>query len=601
MMGTSPFTGVLVRKYSPRTIALVGAVVAGTGMALASQSTQLWHVAMGYGVISGIGFSLAYVPSIVVLAHYWEKRRSLATGIAVAGSGSGTLVMAAITDALLVHYSWQGAMFIVGMLCLVVVAACACMYVPPLPPMAGEAPPAQKESAALAFKSETPLAKHPVYVADLEHGQILGATTAGAGLPVPPGAPTIVNLPLSRGNSTEITQNPVEIEMTPHMIPRDSLNELTAVSWSEQTQASDTVAPAAASHPPLQGFALTATCGDPVRNTGGQAAAHLAVVKVPLEQPAALAGEALDRTAAVEGTVGEAPPLAPVLTHEASAATAPCVNTDVNGLKGAVAPQEPAVADAVRKPGVPEPMLQVLQRLWKIKKYRCLVLALGPTALGYLSPYTHLKAFALSPALELSGGDAALALSAVGVASIVGRVLMGRLADMNIAGIPPHIVRNWLFMLSGFGAGLSVAGLGAAYSLGGLVAAALGFGVFSGAILSIMPVITADAVGVADLPVALPIMYFVQVPGFVVGAPIAGWVKVAADSYRPAFALSGGLMLIGALALLPLAWDRSPRADDDPHAAEQDIPSPRHQAQGDLPLQSQAALKGHDSQVVLSA
>ena len=111
---------------------------------------------------------------------------------------------------------------------------------------------------------------------------------------------------------------------------------------------------------------------------------------------------------------------------------------------------------------------------------------------------------------------------------------------------------------------MSVAGLGAAYSLGGLVAAALGFGVFSGAILSIMPVITADAVGVADLPVALPIMYFVQVPGFVVGAPIAGWVKVAADSYRPAFALSGGLMVLGASALLPLAWDNSPRADAAP-------------------------------------
>jgi MFS family permease len=40
----------------------------------------------------GIGFGLIYLPAIVVVGYYFERKRALATGIAVAGSGVGTFV-----------------------------------------------------------------------------------------------------------------------------------------------------------------------------------------------------------------------------------------------------------------------------------------------------------------------------------------------------------------------------------------------------------------------------------------------------------------------------------------------------------------------------
>jgi len=40
-----------------------------------------------YGVIGGIGFGLVYVPSIITVGFYFNKRRALATGIAISGSG----------------------------------------------------------------------------------------------------------------------------------------------------------------------------------------------------------------------------------------------------------------------------------------------------------------------------------------------------------------------------------------------------------------------------------------------------------------------------------------------------------------------------------
>ncbi|VBB35587.1 unnamed protein product, partial [Acanthocheilonema viteae] len=39
------------------------------------------------------GFGLIYLPSIVTVGYYFEKKRSIATGIAVAGSGVGTFVL----------------------------------------------------------------------------------------------------------------------------------------------------------------------------------------------------------------------------------------------------------------------------------------------------------------------------------------------------------------------------------------------------------------------------------------------------------------------------------------------------------------------------
>ena len=55
---------------------------------------------------------MAYLPAIVAVSFYFEKRRSLATGIAVCGSGIGTFIFAPLTNALLHEYSWKGTVLI---------------------------------------------------------------------------------------------------------------------------------------------------------------------------------------------------------------------------------------------------------------------------------------------------------------------------------------------------------------------------------------------------------------------------------------------------------------------------------------------------------
>lgn len=63
-----------------------------------------------YGVMGGIGFGMIYLPAVVAVGYYFEKKRSLATGIAVCGSGFGTFVFAPIANFLLSTFGgWKGA------------------------------------------------------------------------------------------------------------------------------------------------------------------------------------------------------------------------------------------------------------------------------------------------------------------------------------------------------------------------------------------------------------------------------------------------------------------------------------------------------------
>jgi MFS family permease len=65
-----------------------------------------------------LGFGLIYLPAIVSVTCYFEKKRSLATGIAVCGSGLGTFVFAPLTGYLIDEYGWRGAMLIIAGLVL---------------------------------------------------------------------------------------------------------------------------------------------------------------------------------------------------------------------------------------------------------------------------------------------------------------------------------------------------------------------------------------------------------------------------------------------------------------------------------------------------
>ncbi len=74
--------------------------------------------------ILGIGFGLIYLPSIVIVGHYFNEKRALATGLAVCGSGIGTFIFAQINPFLLATFnnSWRSTLTVIaGMVLLCIV------------------------------------------------------------------------------------------------------------------------------------------------------------------------------------------------------------------------------------------------------------------------------------------------------------------------------------------------------------------------------------------------------------------------------------------------------------------------------------------------
>lgn len=64
--------------------------------------------------LAGVGFGIAFLPFIVSIGFYFEKRKSLAVGISVCGQGVGTMFWAPVLEILIEKYGWRGSMLIIG-------------------------------------------------------------------------------------------------------------------------------------------------------------------------------------------------------------------------------------------------------------------------------------------------------------------------------------------------------------------------------------------------------------------------------------------------------------------------------------------------------
>lgn len=62
---------------------------------------------IGYGIIGGFAMGATYIPSIIIVALYFDKRRGIATGITMAGSGIGGAIFAKLTAYLLDKFEWR--------------------------------------------------------------------------------------------------------------------------------------------------------------------------------------------------------------------------------------------------------------------------------------------------------------------------------------------------------------------------------------------------------------------------------------------------------------------------------------------------------------
>lgn len=119
-MVSVPFIGGAIDRFGPRFVILPGIILLAIGLMLSSTVKSLFEFYLYYGIIVGIGTAcVSIVPYSAILAHWFEKRRGLASGIASSGMGFGTFSLLIISEALISTHGWREAFFVLGLLALI--------------------------------------------------------------------------------------------------------------------------------------------------------------------------------------------------------------------------------------------------------------------------------------------------------------------------------------------------------------------------------------------------------------------------------------------------------------------------------------------------
>ncbi|XP_014235374.1 monocarboxylate transporter 7-like [Trichogramma pretiosum] len=112
---SGPLSSFLVNKFGCPAVTVMGTILASGCLFATVYAKSLVVVYLTAGIGTGLGFGLIYLPAIVSVSVYFEKYRALATGIAVCGSGLGTVVFAPLISALLAAFeNYRSAMLVLS-------------------------------------------------------------------------------------------------------------------------------------------------------------------------------------------------------------------------------------------------------------------------------------------------------------------------------------------------------------------------------------------------------------------------------------------------------------------------------------------------------
>lgn len=146
LYGTGPLCSVCVNRFGCRPVMLVGGLLASLGMVAASFCRSVIELYLTTGVLTGLGLSLNFQPSLIMLNRYFNKRRPIANGLAAAGSPVFLCALSPLGQLLQDHYGWRGGFLILGGL-LLNCCVCAALMRPLEAPRAGAGGPGPQRPA----------------------------------------------------------------------------------------------------------------------------------------------------------------------------------------------------------------------------------------------------------------------------------------------------------------------------------------------------------------------------------------------------------------------------------------------------------------------
>ncbi len=138
--------GWLSDRIGPRKILVFGGAIFGLGIFLSSTVESLWEFYLYFGVLGGIGRAAARAPLLSAVFQSFTKRKGLAVGLALSGTGIGTLIFPSLARYIMSVSSWRLAFVALGLVSWGILIPVAFLITKPRPgePEPGRAQGEQK-------------------------------------------------------------------------------------------------------------------------------------------------------------------------------------------------------------------------------------------------------------------------------------------------------------------------------------------------------------------------------------------------------------------------------------------------------------------------
>jgi MFS family permease len=106
--------GLLVDRIGPRPVVLIGTILLGAGLALASRATSLLAFQLFFGALVGVSISAVLPPLMATVTRWFETQRSLAVSLVSAGFGMAPMTMSPFAAWLIARMDWRSAMLVIA-------------------------------------------------------------------------------------------------------------------------------------------------------------------------------------------------------------------------------------------------------------------------------------------------------------------------------------------------------------------------------------------------------------------------------------------------------------------------------------------------------
>lgn len=563
----APVCIMLAQMFTVRQVVMVGGIIGFIGIALSSLLYSIEYVILSFGICFGLGNATVYGNCLVILGLYFNKRRSLANGLALSGSSLGQFALPPLIELLLDNFGLNGCLLLVGAIYLHITVAGSLFR-----PISFW--DSSKKSPRPSSESRTPLQDKPeetAYNGQLSHTLVNGKVTSCEQLQecavvgnVDCGAAgnTVTDNTGVEGDSPQtplISSTPAKTAVTVRNI-RNSAGE----DLMQDEVGSDQTCPAS----PVNSFQTemaSVTCGkgDPKNQTVTD---HKQVFDVDSStDPVSVIrnrNSSLLESPTGDRLVSEAEKGSLVLTqtkeserllgyHSLMTSTGSLCLQPLYGSSIKIEQLQPTQQEVEEKK-TSETFCHQLLNMFDFSVMKSYVAVLI-TISNFLAFFGYFNFVLFLPATMILRGikkyEKAILVSATGIGDLLGRLTMAFVGDREF--IPRYKLQVFGIVAVSINIGILIW----ADTYWWMIVHCTLYGYFGGIYVSLTAVVIIDFVGLKHLPRVLAVVLLIQGIGASIGQPLLGGVRDTTGSFQGVLAITAACCLLSGLVLLayPLA------------------------------------------------